>query len=222
MYRLIIKIINNFLKKFKFFRLINYKLKKKYYINFENLNLEQNSIVLDFGANIGVVSQYLLDKYNCKIECYEPNKLLFKKLEKIFKYEKNVNCHNCGVAENNGSQKLYFHKNYNLDKINFSKGSSFIKEKNNIDINNYEYVETRSITDILNLYKKIDLIKIDIEGSEYSILPEIIKNKNKIKKVICELHGNNKKNKNFDEQYNNFIKLLNKTDPERKWFLKHH
>mgnify|MGYP007000065964 len=39
MYRLIIKIINNFLKKFKFFRLINYKLKKKYYINFENLNL---------------------------------------------------------------------------------------------------------------------------------------------------------------------------------------
>ena len=35
-----------------------------------------------------------------------------------------------------------------------------------------------------------DVIKIDIEGSEYKILPELIKNKNKIKKVLCEMHGN--------------------------------
>ena len=39
------------------------------------------------------------------------------------------------------------------------------------------------IKEILETFK-IDLIKIDIEGSEYDILPQLIKNRSKIKMVL--------------------------------------
>ena len=80
-----------------------------------------------------------------------------------------------------------------------------------------------SIREILNQFDYFDLIKIDIEGYEYNILPEIINNKNKIGKVICELHGSSsRKNKFLNNKYSNFIKILNDIDPEKKWFKYHH
>lgn len=77
---------------------------------------------------------------------------------------------------------------------------------------------------MLNKFNIIDLIKIDIEGYEYEILPFILKNKNKIKKVICELHGNPAKRKNIflAKKYLQFIKKLKKIDPKKKWFVYHH
>ena len=44
--------------------------------------MSQNSIFIDIGANEGIISQYIDDKYNCKIEAYEPNPSCFKILEK--------------------------------------------------------------------------------------------------------------------------------------------
>ena len=46
----------------------DYDEKSKRFAIFNFLN--SNSIVLDFGANIGDVSQYLNDMFNCKIYCY--------------------------------------------------------------------------------------------------------------------------------------------------------
>jgi hypothetical protein len=43
----------------KFFRLIYYKFKQEKYKNFYNLKLNKDSLVLDFGANVGEISQFL-------------------------------------------------------------------------------------------------------------------------------------------------------------------
>ena len=80
-----------------------------------------------------------------------------------------------------------------------------------------------SIREILNQFDYIDLIKIDIEGSEYDILPEIIKNKSKIGKVICELHGSSfRKNKFLNNKYLKIIKILTEIDQKNEWFKYHH
>ena len=60
------QIIKNFLRKFKFFRLINYKTNNNYK-NFKNLELNKESLVIDIGANIGLIAQVYVDKYNCNI-----------------------------------------------------------------------------------------------------------------------------------------------------------
>jgi hypothetical protein len=46
-------------------------------------------------------------------------------------------------------------------------------------INNYNWVQTESIKNIISNFNYIKLIKIDIEGAETEILPHIIKNRNK-------------------------------------------
>jgi len=65
-----------FLFKIKLIRLLifynNKRYKKKLNL-LNNLNLNKNSIVIDIGANNGVVSHYLADKYSCYIHRFEPN-----------------------------------------------------------------------------------------------------------------------------------------------------
>ena len=95
-----------------------------------NLKLNENSVVLDFGANIGSLSQCLLDLYNCNIYCYEPDISTFKILESRFKSSKKVNVINKAVGTENGKSYLYYHKFYDDENpIAYSTGSSLLKKK---------------------------------------------------------------------------------------------
>ena len=217
------KLIKLFLK-IKLIRIFLYKfLQKKKYRNFIGLKIDQNSVVLDIGANVGDISQCILDLYNPNIYCYEPNNDAFKVLKKRFNNFKKIIPINKSVGDKNEKAKLYYHKLNNENPLKFSTGSSLLEQKGNVDKKNYQITEMLSIREILNQFDYFDLIKIDIEGYEYNILPEIIKNKNKIGKVICELHGSSsRKNKFLNNKYSNFIKILNDIDPEKKWFKYHH
>lgn len=78
-----------YLLNFFFFRkfFYNYKSTKRLKI-FNNLNLNKNSIFLDFGGHEGIFSYFFLDKFNCKIEIYEPSKILFEILKKNLRNSK--------------------------------------------------------------------------------------------------------------------------------------
>ena len=210
--------------KIKLIRIFLYKfLQKKKYRNFIGLKIDQNSVVLDIGANVGDISQCILDLYNPNIYCYEPNNDAFKVLKKRFNNFEKIIPINKSVTDKNGKAKLYYHILNNENPLKFSTGSSLLEQKGNVDKKNYQITEMLSIREILNQFDYINLIKIDIEGYEYNILPEIIKNKNKIGKVICELHGSSsRKNKFLNNKYLSFIKILNDIDPEKKWFKYHH
>ncbi|MDB3889565.1 FkbM family methyltransferase [Candidatus Pelagibacter sp.] len=201
------------------YRFIHYER----YKNFLNLKLDKNSVVLDFGANIGEITQCIQDLYNCKIYCYEPNNYAFKKLKKKFENNKKIILYNKAVGDKNGRANLYYHKLHDKNPIKFSTGSSLLEQKENIEKNYFQNTEIISIKDILNHFDFINLIKIDIEGYEYNILPEIIENRNKIDKVFCELHGSQeRKNKFLNCKYLEIIKILNDIDPDKKWFKYHH
>ncbi len=79
-------------------------------------------------------------------------------------------------------------------------------------------VKSLHIKEILDKFKFIDCIKIDIECHEYEILPYIFKNRKKIKKVICELHGN-QKNIHFYEKYKKTKKYLKENNLLDNWFI---
>tara|TARA_E500000178_G_C16982075_1_gene736292 strand:+ start:1301 stop:1771 length:471 start_codon:yes stop_codon:yes gene_type:complete len=106
-----------------------------------------------------------------------------------FKENPKIKIFNFAVSNFTGKTFLYFHKKAkNISE--FNQRSSLKKEKDGLDINKKIEVNCIDIKNILDQHNKIDLIKIDIEGSEYEIMPEIIKNKEKIKMVLCETHGN--------------------------------
>ena len=105
-------------------------------------------------------------------------------MHKRFKNNPKIKIYNFAVSNFTGKTFLYFHKKAkNISE--FNERSSIKKEKDGLDINKKVEVNCINIKEILEQYDKIDLIKIDIEGSEYEIMPEIIKNKNKIKMVLC-------------------------------------
>ena len=79
--------IISFLKNIKLLRLILYFLKKEYKV-FSKFNLKEESIFLDLGANRGDVSQFVDDKFNCKIYAYEPDSFVYNILEKKFRDKK--------------------------------------------------------------------------------------------------------------------------------------
>ena len=67
---------------------------------FYNLNRYKNnkSVVVDIGANNGLITQYLFDKFSCTIHCFEPNPYCFEILKKIFKKNAKVKLYNFAVS----------------------------------------------------------------------------------------------------------------------------
>ena len=101
-------------------------------------------------------------------------------------------------------QKLKFYEPQNKKYVSFS-----LLDKRS---DNYISVKTISIKEIIKKYKieKIELLKIDIEGSEYKVINNIIKDKifpNQILVEVENLHQLNKKNlKEFTKLNKKLIK----------------
>ena len=201
-----------FLFKKKFFRFFFYKLKryKQKLISLDNLNLNQSSIVLDIGSNNGVVTQYLYDKYSCRIYSFEPNPYCYLVQKNIFRKISKIKTFNKAVSKSNKKQKLYLHQfATHITNMNTSESSSLEKKKSNISHENFIFVNSVSIKNLFKKFKYIDFIKIDIEGHEYKILPSIIKNIDKIGKIFCEMHGRDHRIE-FKNEFNFWNKKIKK------------
>ena len=209
-----------FLFKFKVIRLIIFYNLKRYNQKLKllnNLNLNKNSIVLDIGSNNGMITQYLYDKYSCSIFSFEPNPYCFLLQKDIFRRMSKIKIFNKAVSNDNKKKKLYLSKyTKNVENMSTSESSSLEKAKSNISHNKFVYVKTISIKKLLSKFKYIDLVKIDIEGHEYKILPEILRNINKIGKIFCEMHGKDHR-KEFEKKFNFWEKKIRNLK-ERKFF----
>ena len=204
----------NFFRKFILYKLPRYKDKLN---KLNNLKLNSKNVVVDVGANNGVVAYYLYDKYKCFIHCYEPNYFLYNILNRIFKKKNKIKCYNFAVSNiNSKKKKLYYHKNIiKFDSLELSESSSLEKNKKNISIKNYKYIKTISINKILKKFKEIEILKIDIEGHEYKIMKSVLKNIDKIQKIYLEMHGKSIKSE-FHKDYKKWIMLLSKKKEYKK------
>jgi len=120
--------------------------------------LNKDSIVFDLGGYLGKWSQQIWDKYNCNIFIFEPIPHLADNISQKFINNEKIKIFKFGLS--NETKKL---------KISFlNDGSSFNIKSNDQTID----CEVRSIIEFIqekNL-KKIDLIKINIEGDEFALM----------------------------------------------------
>ena len=185
----------------------------KKYLKF-NIFLKK-PIIFDIGSHEGKMVKLFFEVYkNAKIHCFEPNKLLIKKLIKLKK--KNLFINNNAVGKIEQIKKINFNEidlTSTLAQVNQS--SLYLNFKNFI-IGKEKSVSknfTRVIT--LDAYCKkkyisnIDLIKIDVEGYEYMVL---LGSKNIIKKskyIIIEIQKNNMYKNYSIKKIENFLKKNN-------------
>ena len=186
---------------------INESKQPKLFGNLKNYNetsfiipdiyLNEKSIVLDVGANVGRFTS-IFARYNCKVYSFEPTKVTFNILSNRFKNIENVILKNNACWINNSKIKLYHHELSNFNEIYWSDGNSLLADKTNVLKDNYEEVDAINLSEFIfeiTGKQQIDLIKMDVEGAEVELINHIIDTGaiNKVNYLICETHE--KKNK---------------------------
>lgn len=138
--------------------------------------------IIDCGANIGLATLYFLTKFpSAKIIAVEPELQNFKMLQMNLAHYPNVICINKGIW----SRKCV------LEIIDNGWGSAgfIIKE---VDEMNESTIEAISISDLFSQFdlNKVDILKIDIEGSEDQLFFNNIDWIKNVKMIFCEIHEN--------------------------------
>ena len=182
--------------------IFDYSNKKKV-INFFKKKFGKRAINLfDIGAHEGETMDLFLNNMNInKIYAFEPNLNIFRKISLKTKYNReNINIFNLGVGKYTENKILnvfsetssstlnsinedtkYFKRKKKI--ISFFYKKSFLNEKQEVKICNLsEFI-------IQNKIENIDVLKIDTEGFEYSVISGI-KNDHfeKIKFIYFEHH----------------------------------
>ena len=130
------------------------------------LKFSENPVIIDVGANVGIVSFYFAKKYpTSKIFAYEPHPLNYQNLIKGIEANNVTNIYpfNLAVFSKSGLDvKIHLHEN----NTSASSVFRFLPE------DPYVNIKTISLDDILkqNNISYIDFLKIDCEGAEFDIL----------------------------------------------------
>lgn len=149
-------------------------------------NVEPGDIVFDIGASIGPFTASILDRNPKEVHCFEPHRELFECLQKNLNEHSNI-YFNCLAITDETSES---------SKLKAFVGVDDITEINVNTITFKDYITRNNI-------EKIDFLKLDCEGGEWSIFTEenfswISKN---VKKISGEFHLDSETAKN------NFIKF---------------
>ena len=128
-----------------------------------NAFTRDNDIALDIGANIGIYTRYLSKNFK-RVEAFEPLEQAYKYIEAL--ELRNVEIHKVALSNKRGREVI----NVPLKDGIFRSGNSSIEE-----LTDKKYQEVQKVpikSEILDRYdyKKIDFIKIDVEGHELSVI----------------------------------------------------
>lgn len=136
--------------------------------------LNKNSLVLDCGANVGHITK-LLASTGATVISFEPDPVAFAQLTKRCKDKKNITLIQKGVWDKNASIQLYQHKETTGNEASFTVGSSIVAEKINVNAENGQSIEVVDLVEFMQQQKrKINLVKLDVEGAEIGILKKIL------------------------------------------------
>ena len=127
----------------------------------DKFDLDGDSFVVDLGGFDGGFSKYILDKYNCRVDAYEPSKDIFRLTHPKLKFT--------NKAVWNG-KKVKFLQTKGLDS-SIKRGEG-------------EWVETVDILDITK--EPIDLMKVNIEGAEIEVLNRA--DLSNVRQLLVEFH----------------------------------
>jgi len=183
---------------------------EKEFVHFMNM-IPNKGVILDIGANIGVMSVSLAKKCNnAVVYAFEPMPNNLKGMKRIVSYYKlsNIKIFETALGEENGELKMVLPV---IDKMKMQGLSHVVKPNDDSAWNKGEYftVPVKKLDEIPELISlpKISAIKIDVENFEYYVFKggkELLKKHKPI--IYCELWANEMRDKTLE-----FMKSLGYT-----------
>jgi len=148
--------------------------------------------IIDAGAHIGVATLYFKKKYPmANIICFEPNPSTFSLLQKniIQNNLEDVTLVSAALATDRGEVPFYI-GNPKDGETPYTWGDSAARNKwLGENPNAYKTISVQAITLSEYLTKPVDLLKLDVEGSEEEVLREAGEKLRNIKQIFMEFHG---------------------------------
>jgi len=161
---------------------INYEqfFTTKIYESFFN-QIDNLDTVADIGANVGLFTELVLRKGAKKVISSEINDLAIELFEKIHGDNKKVKLIHEGISKEDGHLDIYIDPNNStIGSIHNLGGLSQIKK-----------IPTISLDNFLKEQKKLNLLKMDIEGAEYDVFRGTSNETlDKIDYILLEFHEN--------------------------------
>ncbi len=127
-------------------------------------------IIFDVGANVGKYAQAIAEVFGTKaiIKSFEPSAATYKLLQKNIEPFKNIEAYNFALSDAKGTATLYSTEN-NSEIASLIDLDRTIKKYGS---NTVETIEMETLDNFCkaNSIDHIDLLKIDVEGFELSVL----------------------------------------------------
>lgn len=138
--------------------------------------IDSGSLVIDCGANIGDITALFLGR-GAQVICFEPDPMAFSALLKRFGDNPRIRLINSAVSDQNGKASFYLHKDRrDGGGEEYTVSSSLLREKKNVDAQKGIVVQLTDLSEYVSaLGRKVDVLKLDVEGAEISILKKMIR-----------------------------------------------
>ena len=157
---------------------------------------EKNLYLIDCGAYIGEFTKDFLKLFpNSKCICIEPSPKSFKKLKNLFRKNINVTLVNVGLFDEKAEREIFINQSektnsfFDQDKdipecqkeFHTGKSKSLVKlEKLDKVIKKENFIDQNS--------GQIDILKIDVQGSELKLLKGALETLKVTKYILIEIH----------------------------------
>lgn len=142
--------------------------------------LTSDSIVFDLGGYHGDFAAAVNSRYGCKVYVFEPVPEFYKRCVDRFRGNSKIICFNFGLSSADGMLDIGLAENSSSFSSPHARGLML-------------KVRVRSIVECIRELglARIDLMKINIEGGEFDILPAIIKSGDidKVKHLQIQFHN---------------------------------
>jgi len=190
----------SYFNKIEFRNLKNEIFKEEIYTTDLKSNDSEELNIIDVGAYIGLSILYFKSHYpNAHIIAFEPNPNIFPLLEENVEYNniKNVKLHNVAIGKRSEKRRLYIETSgfAAFSTASFRKDAWNGKQRSRPII-----VQTEPLSKYIN--KKVDILKIDTEGTEHEIIKEldVSGSFSKVENLLVEYHpSKNSKLQNLEK-----------------------
>lgn len=146
-------------------------------------DLDVNSVVIDLGGYKGQWASDIYSKYKCKVMIFEPVKSYAENIKKRFSSNEDIKVYDLALGRDNRVEEIYLVDDRSSTSTSLSKA---LCKENIFFVNLIDFFLKHKI-------EKVDLLKINIEGGEYEVLP-----------ILLET-GIVKNIRNIQIQFHNFV-----------------
>jgi FkbM family methyltransferase len=154
-------------------------------------SVRDGGLIIDAGSNIGISVLYFAWRYpTARIIAFEPepsnHDILLKNI--MDNDLRNVTVHRCALHDHDGAVNLYVRGGIAGGDIGASTEEQFRYAHHRREDIDAVSVPCRRLSSVLEELEKVDLLKLDIEGSEGIVLQECASVLDKVEHLVMEYH----------------------------------